>query len=195
MSWNIFKRVAELEQKVKDLTDFNNDHSRWIAQLGERAKKLESANQNLINSNQALIGRHENIGKRLQDLEHQVYLQSRDPRIAALEQQVKDLTGLNSDHSQFIGKLEGKINQINNKLFIQAVEHKAFSVAPVRNEGEPVFTEAEVDQEKERRRQYKREWYAKKVAKIKQEKNTQAVREKKNAYARAYYARTKGAKK
>jgi len=173
MNWNIFKRVAELEQQVKDLTDFNDDHSRWIAQLGERAQKLESANQNLINSNQALIGRHENIGKRLQDLEHQVYLQSRDPRIAALEQQVKDLTDLNSDHNQFIGKLEGKINQINNKLFIQAVEHKAFS---------------EVDKAREARRLYHREWR-------KKNKLSEDARNKKNAYARAYYARTKGAKK
>jgi hypothetical protein len=52
-----------------------------------------------------------------------------------------------------------------------------------------------LDEERINRRQYKRDWYAKKVAKIKQEKNAQAVRERKNAYARAYYARTKGAKK
>jgi len=151
MSWNIFKRVALLEQQVKDLTDFNNDNSRWIARLGEMAQKLESANQNLINSNQALIGRHENIGKRLQNLEHQVYMQSR---------------------------------QLN-----------PYAAAPVHSEGEPVFTEAEVDQEKEKKRLYQREWYAKKVAKIKMEKAAQTAREKKNAYARAYYARTKGAKK
>ena len=117
MNWNIFKRVAELEQKVKDLTDFNDNHSRWLARL--------SAN----------------------------------------------------------------IRHIENKLFIQAVEHKAFNV------DEPVFTKDKVDEELQKKRQYKRDWYAKKVAKIKQEKNAQAVRERKNAYARAYYARTKGAKK
>jgi len=144
MNWNIFKRVAELEQQVKDLTDFNNDHSRWIAQLGERAQKLESANQNLINSNQALIGRHENIGKRLKDLEHQVYMQSR---------------------------------QLN-----------PYAAAPVRSEGQPVFTKSEVDLEKERKRLYHREWRAK-------NKLNKEARDKKNAYARAYYARTKGAKK
>ena len=155
MSWNIFKRVAQLEQLVKDLKDFNNDHSLWLKGwlrgLEERMGKLESANQVLVNSNQALIGRHDNISERLKNLEHQVYMQSR---------------------------------QLNH-----------YAAAPVRSEGEPVFTEAEVDQEKERRRQYKREWYAKKVAKIKNEKSAQAAREKKNAYARAYYARTKGAKK
>lgn len=193
MNWNIFKRVAQLEQQVKDLTDFNGDHSRWIAQLGERAQKLESANQILVNSNQALIGRHENIGKRLQNLEHQVYLQSRDPRIATLEEELKDLTDLSSDHSLFIGKLDGKLNQTNNKLFVQEMAISKAGLVP--DPRMPVFATDEADQEKERRRQYKRDWYAKKVAKIKQEKNAQAVRERKNAYARAYYARTKGEKK
>lgn len=101
MNWNIFKRVAELEQKVKDLTDFNDDHSRWLARL--------SAN----------------------------------------------------------------IRHIENKLFIQAVEHNAFS---------------EVDKAREARRLYHREWRAK-------NKLSEDARERKNAYARAYYARTKGAKK
>jgi hypothetical protein len=172
MSWNIFKRVAELEQQVKDLTDFNGDHSRWIAQLGERAQKLENANQLLINSNQALIGRHENIGKRFQNLEHQVYLQLRDPRIASLEQQVKDLMSFSDDGGRIV-RLEEKVRQIENKLFIQAVEHKAFS---------------EVDKARESRRLYHREWRAK-------NKLSEDARERKNAYARAYYARTKGAKK
>jgi hypothetical protein len=145
MSWNIFKRVAELERWVRDLTDFNGDHSRWIARLEEKAQKLENANQVLVNSNQALIGRHENIGKRLANLEHQVYMQSR---------------------------------QLN-----------PYSAAPVHSEGEPVFTKDEVDlevsQEKEKKRQYQREWYA-------QNKIKKAAQEKKNAYARAYYARKKG---
>jgi Fe-S-cluster formation regulator IscX/YfhJ len=167
MSWNIFKRVAELEQWVKDLRDFNFDNSRWIKRVEEKAQKLENANQLLINSNQALIGRHENIGKRFQNLEHQVYLQSRDPRIAALEQQVKDLTDFNNDHSRWL-------KRIDSKLFIQAVESKAFSIP--------------VDQAKEARRLYQREWRAK-------NKLNQDARDRKNAYARAYYARTKGEKK
>jgi len=143
MTWNIFKRIAQLEQQVKDLTDFNGDNNRWFLRLEERVTKLEKANQVLVNSNQALIGRHENIGKRLQNLEHQVYMQSR---------------------------------QLNH-------------AAPVHSEGEPVFTE--VDKEREKKRKYQREWYAKKRAKAKQEKNAQAAREKKNAYYRAYYARKK----
>jgi hypothetical protein len=109
-------------------------------------------------------------------------------RVTELEQKVKDLTDFNNDNSLFIGQLKGKINQINNKLFIQAVEHKAFSVAPVRNEGQPVFTKSEVNLEKERRRLYQREWRAK-------NKLNKEARDKKNAYARAYYARTKGKKK
>jgi hypothetical protein len=187
MNWNIFKRVDELKQQVKDLTDFNNDNSRWIVRLGERAQKLESANQNLINSNQALIGRHENIGKRLQDLEHQVYLQSRDPRIAALEQQVKELLDFINDEDRRIEDIEVKLKKLDNATFIHSVQlNSQYSEVPPM----PSL----VDEEKEKKRQYQREWYAKRQAKLKQEKNAQAAREKKNAYHRAYYARTKGAK-
>ena len=185
MNWNIFKRVAQLEQQVKDLTDFNGDHSRWIAQLGERAQKLESANQILVNSNQALIGRHENIGKRLQNLEHQVYLQSRDPHIAALEQQVKELLGFINDEERRIEAIEVSLKKVGDATFIHSVQlNSQYSEVP------PMPSLA--DEEKERKRKYQREWYAKKVAKIKKEKNTEAARERKKAHARAYYARTKG---
>jgi len=110
-------------------------------------------------------------------------------RVAELEQWVKDLRDFNFENSRRIKQLEDKMRQVESKLFIQAVEHKAFNV------DEPVFTKDKVDEERIKRRQYKRDWYAKKVAMIKQEKNAQAARERKNAYARAYYARTKGAKK
>jgi len=190
MNWNIFKRVAELEQKVKDLTDFNNDNSRWIAQLGEKAQKLESANQVLVNSNQALIGRHDNIGKRLKDLEHQVYLQSRDPRIAALEQQVKELLDFINDEDRRIEDIEVKLKLVDNATFAHSVQlNSKYSEIP------PPPMPLLVDEGRIKRRQYQRDWYAKKAAMIKQEKNAQAARERKNAYARAYYARTKGAKK
>ena len=79
MSWNIFKRVALLEQQVKDLTDFNSDHSRWIARLEEKAQKLENANQVLVNSNQALIRKQENLAERVKDIAHEIYTQSRQP--------------------------------------------------------------------------------------------------------------------
>jgi hypothetical protein len=88
-------------------------------------------------------------------------------RIAQLEQQVKDLTDFNSDNSRWLKRLD-------SKLFIQAVESKAFSTP--------------VDQAKETRRLYQREWRAK-------NKLSEDARKRKNAYARAYYARTKGAKK
>lgn len=93
-------------------------------------------------------------------------------RVAELEQKVKDLRDFTDDHSRWIGQIEGKLKQMDNKLFIQAVEHKAFST----------------DKERERKRLYHREWRAK-------NKLSSEERDKKRAYARAYYARTKGAKK
>ena len=181
MNWKIFKWIVEIEQQVKDLTDFNNDHSRWIKRVEERAQKLENANQLLINSNQALIGRHENIGKRLQDLEHQVYLQSRDPRIAALEQQVKELLDFINDEDRRIEDIEVKLKLVDNATFAHSVQlNSKYSEIPPPP---PLL-----DEERIKRRQYQREWYA-------QNKIKKAEREKKNAYARAYYARTKGAKK
>ena len=94
-------------------------------------------------------------------------------RVAELEQKVKDLTDFNSDNSRWICRLQDKVRHIENKLFTQAVESKAFSIP--------------ADKARENKRQYQREWYAKNKA-------SKAAREKKNAYARAYYARTKGAK-
>jgi hypothetical protein len=79
MKWNIFNTVTVLEQQLKDLTDFNRDHSQWILQLKERLNKLENANQLLVNSNQALIRKQENHAERLKDLTHEIYMQSRQP--------------------------------------------------------------------------------------------------------------------
>jgi len=92
-------------------------------------------------------------------------------RVSVLEDKVKDLMSFSDDGGRIV-RLEEKVRQLENKLFIQAVEHKTFS---------------EVDKAREAKRQYQREWYA-------QNKIKQAAREKKNTYARAYYARTKGAK-
>lgn len=80
-----------------------------------------------------------------------------------------------------IDVLEKKVQEMDRRL-------NPYAAAPVRSEGKLVFTMSEVEQERERNRQYQRERYAIK-------KNDKAAREKKNAYARAYYARTKGAKK
>lgn len=94
-------------------------------------------------------------------------------RIAQLEQQVKDLTDFNNDHSRWICRLQDKVRHIENKLFIQAVEHKAFST----------------DEERERKLRHRREQYAKnkadKIAKAKHNARQKAYRarqkEKKNA--------------
>jgi hypothetical protein len=92
-------------------------------------------------------------------------------RVAELEKQVKDLKDFTHQHSQWNGQLE-RLKQIDNELLIRAVELKAFSA----------------DQAREAKRLYHREWRAK-------NKLIEDARERKNAYARAYYARTKGAKK
>jgi predicted nuclease with TOPRIM domain len=155
MSWNIFKRIAELENHVKDLNDFHFGNSRRIKAVEDELSQLEKANKLLVNSNQALIGRHENIAERVKDIAHELVTQSRQP---------------SSDDGGRIVRLEEKVKQLENKLFIQAVEHNAFS---------------EVDKAREAKRQYQREWYA-------QNKIKKAAQEKKNSYARAYYARKKG---
>ena len=115
-------------------------------------------------------------------------------RVALLEQQVKDLTDFNSDNSRWICRLQDKVRHIENKLFTQAVERNAFSAAPVRSEGAPVFTKDEVAREKERKREYQRQWYANKRAELKKARSTKEQKEKRAAYARAYYLRKKGAK-
>jgi len=150
MKWNIFNTVTVLEQQLKDLTDFNRDHSQWILQLKERLIKLENANQLLVNSNQVLIRKQENLAERVKDLEHGVYLQSRQP-------------------SPVIAEPDPRL---------------------------PVFPQIEVNTEASekllKKRQYQRDWYAKKKAKKEEEQKIKVQREKKNAYAREYYHRTKG---
>lgn len=84
-------------------------------------------------------------------------------RIAQLEQQVKDLTDFSGDKSRWLGQLEEKIKHIENKLFIEMAISKA-GLAP--DPRMPVFTKAEVDQEKEKKRLYQREWYAKNKAAV-----------------------------
>lgn len=52
MSWNIFKRIALLEQRVKDLADFNGDEDRKVERFKERLIKLETSNSVLIRMNE-----------------------------------------------------------------------------------------------------------------------------------------------
>ena len=121
-------------------------------------------------------------------------------RIAELQ---RELNGLKLSHNRLIERVD-KLNDLNNR-------HKALhnwvgsladrhigmnerlnsyaAAAPVRSEGAPVFTEAEVDAEAERKRLQKREynkaWYAKQRAKEKQRKYNADYRARKKAAAAA----------
>jgi len=136
MKWNIFNSVSALEQKVKDLTDFSGDHSRWIARLEEKVHMLETSNSVLIKMNEIKE-------KKLKDLNNAIFVHSRL---------------LNLTYSE---------------------------VPPVPNSE---------DEKLLKKRQYQREWAAKMRVKKMEKAKAQSQREKKNAYARAYYLRTKGKK-
>lgn len=99
-------------------------------------------------------------------------------RVAALEEKVKDLTDFNSDNNRWIGRLQEKVRHIEDKLFMQAIESKAFPA----------------DKARENKRQYHREWYAKRRVELKKARSTKEQKEKRAAYARAYYLRKKGEK-
>lgn len=101
--------------------------------------------------------------------------------IDTLSRKLSSLQDLKNAHSKWLTSLENRLQEMGRRL-------NPYSDSPVRSEGESVYTKAEIDLEKERKRLYHREW---------REKNrlNKEARDKKNAYARAYYARTKGAKK
>ena len=95
-------------------------------------------------------------------------------RIAALEQEVIDL--------------REQARHLNVRLdLLRSVISSPYAAAPVRSEGEPVFTEAEVLDAAERKRikhrEYQRAYYAK-----------QRVKAKQREYAAAYRARKKAEK-
>jgi hypothetical protein len=82
-----------------------------------------------------------------------------------------------------VAELEKEITNLRHDLVTQ---YQALSM--LHNQIRAKYPPSEADKEKERRRLYHREWRAK-------NKLNKEARDKKNAYARAYYARTKGAKK
>jgi hypothetical protein len=94
-------------------------------------------------------------------------------RIAALEQEVVDL--------------REQARHLNVRLdLLRSVISKPYAAAaPVRSEGEPVFTKAEVadaaEQRRLKRREYQRAWYAKQKAKVKQREWNAAYRARKKA--------------
>lgn len=82
-----------------------------------------------------------------------------------------------------VAQLEQEVKDLRNDLVTQ---YQALSM--LHNQMRAKYPPSEVDKERERRRLYHREWRAK-------NKLSSEERDKKRAYARAYYARTKGAKK
>lgn len=129
-------------------------------------------------------------------------------RVTVLEQQVKDLTDFSGDQSRMIARLQErlhkletsnsvliKMNEINEKN-LKDLNHATFVHSRLLNSAHSEVPPAPnlADEERLKKRQYQRERYAKRKAKKEEEGKFEAQREKKNAYARAYYARTKGAK-
>ena len=82
-----------------------------------------------------------------------------------------------------IAVLEKEIANLRNDLVTQ---YQALSM--LHNQIRAKYPPSEVDKEREARRLYHRAWRAK-------NKLSEDARDRKNAYARAYYARTKGEKK
>ena len=100
-------------------------------------------------------------------------------RIAALEQEVIDL--------------REQARHLNVRLdLLRSVISNPYAAAPVRSEGEPVFTKAEVASEAEqrrlKRREYQRARYAKQRTKSKQREYNAAYRARKKAEAAAALA-------
>jgi hypothetical protein len=82
-----------------------------------------------------------------------------------------------------IAALEKEITNLRHDLVTQ---YQALSM--LHNQMRAKYPPSEADKEKEKKRLYHRAWREK-------NKLSEDARERKNAYARAYYARTKGAKK
>jgi hypothetical protein len=103
-------------------------------------------------------------------------------RITALEQEVTDL--------------REQLRHQNVRLdLLRSVLSSPYAAVLARSKDKPVLTEDEIKKEREKKLQYRRDWYAKNVAKKKPEKDLDAIREKRRAYHRAYYARKKGESK
>lgn len=83
-------------------------------------------------------------------------------RLNTLEKELHELREVVRYQGNTIISLQlADIEQEGLKLVKSQAERSIYNAAPVRSEGEPVFTKAEVDAETLRRLEYKREWYAK----------------------------------
>jgi hypothetical protein len=131
-------------------------------------------------------------------------------RLNTLEKELHELREVVRYQGNTIISLQlADIEQEGLKLVKSQAERSIYSFAPIRGEGEPVFTKAEVDAETLRRRKYKRDWYArnkdgiserrKAAKKLKEAQNSGDSkkayywrnREKMREYGRQYYQKKK----
>jgi len=131
-------------------------------------------------------------------------------RLNTLEKELHELREVVRYQMDTIISLQlADIEQEGSKLAESKAVSYNFSAAPIRSEGEPVFTKAEVDAETLRRRKYKREWYinnkdailerrnaAKKLKEAQNQGDSKKAyywrnREKMREYARQYYQKKK----
>ena len=114
---------------------------------------------------------------------------------------IAELEAMHMKNIAVLDMLASKLNSMSVKLNDLNDRHKAlhnwvvtnpYAAAPVRSEGEPVFTKAEVASEAEqrrlKRREYKRAWYVKQKAKTKKAEYQRLYRERKKAAAAAALA-------
>jgi len=95
-----------------------------------------------------------------------------------LTTKLNSLHNVKDAHSKWLASLQDRLHDINKQL-------NPYAAAPVRSEGAPVFTKAEVadaaEQRRLKRREYQRAWYAKQKAKAKQREWDAAYRARKKA--------------
>lgn len=105
-------------------------------------------------------------------------------RIAALEQEVTNLNDELVMQSQMLHDLSVKHKALHNW-----VVNNPYAAAPVRSEGAPVFTKAEVadadEQKRLQKREYNKAYNARKKARAKKNEYQRAYRARKNAAAQA----------
>ena len=108
-------------------------------------------------------------------------------RLNTLEKELHELREVVRYQGNTIIALQlADIEKEGSKLVESQVDRNRYSAAPVRSEGDPVFTKAEVDAETLKRRKYKREWYA---------RNKDAISERKKTAKKLQEAQSQGNKK
>jgi hypothetical protein len=112
--------------------------------------------------------------------------------IAVLDTLAHKLNTLAVSHDTHLNLQNKRMLIVENCLQEMNKRLNPYAAAPVRSEGEPVFTKAEVASEAEqrrlKRREYQRAWYAKQKAKSKQREWNAAYRARKKAEAAAALA-------